>query len=76
MGRSGTGAVVLFLILSTPSPLLVAADDRRDGNWWQEQSRGMRISYMVGFFDGMELGHNFLFWKHSKGLWGNDRQCI
>src|SRR5206468_3502197 len=40
-----------------------AEKDRRDGNWWRSQDLSARYSYMVGFFDGMNLGHNFSYWK-------------
>lgn len=36
---------------------------RRDGNWWRSQGPSVQISYMVGFFDGMELGHHFSYWS-------------
>ena len=42
---------------------LFADDTRRDGNWWRDQTRSEQAMYMVGFFDGMELGHNFSYWE-------------
>jgi len=35
---------------------------RRDGNWWRDTSEASRISYMIGFFDGMGLGNKFSYW--------------
>lgn len=39
---------------------------RRDGNWWRELDRPEKISYMLGFFDGMDLGHDFSYWPLLK----------
>jgi hypothetical protein len=36
--------------------------NRRDGNWWRELDRPQKVNYMVGFFAGMRLGHNFSYW--------------
>jgi hypothetical protein len=51
----------LFFALSFS---LHAQDIRRDGNWWKEQAHSDKIMYMVGFFDGMDLGRQFSFWKN------------
>jgi hypothetical protein len=50
----------LFFALSFSA---YAQSPRRDGNWWREQSYSDKITYMVGFFDGMDLGREFSFWK-------------
>ena len=39
-----------------------ADENRRDGNWWRAETEATRTVYVVGFFDGLELGHNFSFW--------------
>src|SRR5689334_17484506 len=50
-----------FLVLV--SFVSVQADDgRRDGNWWRDQSQATKASYMIGFFDGMDLGKYFSYW--------------
>jgi len=36
----------------------------RDGNWWIEQGEAVKLSYMTGFFDGIELGHDFSYWGY------------
>jgi hypothetical protein len=36
-----------------------AQDERRDGNWWNTRTASAKTSYIVGFFDGMELGKVF-----------------
>lgn len=36
-----------------------------DGNWWRGQNQAFKFSYMVGFFNGMELGNKFSYWKFS-----------
>lgn len=38
---------------------------RRDGNWWRGEQRISKSTYVVGFFDGMELGRNFSYWKFA-----------
>ena len=53
---------VTFSILLCAAVARNASDDRRDGNWWRELTKGEKADYMTGFFDGMELGHNFSFW--------------
>jgi hypothetical protein len=51
---------------------LQADDARRDGNWWREQSQATKANYMIGFFDGMDLGKYFSYWglppKSGTGL--------
>lgn len=44
---------------------LIAEDNRRDGNWWRDQDRLTRSVYIIGFFDGMDLGKNFSYWKFA-----------
>jgi hypothetical protein len=39
------------------------ANHRRDGNWWNGENQSEKLNYMVGFFDGMELGHKFSYWE-------------
>jgi hypothetical protein len=39
----------------------------RDGNWWRDQSQLMKVSYMLGFFDGMDLGKDFSYWGMLPG---------
>jgi hypothetical protein len=39
----------------------------RDGNWWNGLTPETKAVYMVGFFDGMELGKNFSIWNIVKG---------
>ena len=38
---------------------LLAEDPRHDGNWWNRQSAGFRLLYILGFMDGMDLGSRF-----------------
>jgi hypothetical protein len=59
----------VFYLLCSAFLLLVCAPlsknesiDRRDGNWWREQTTEKKTTYMTGFFDGMELGRNFAYW--------------
>jgi hypothetical protein len=38
---------------------LPAEETRRDGTWWNQQSAGFRLLYILGFMDGIDLGHRF-----------------
>jgi hypothetical protein len=33
-----------------------ADDERRDGNWWNMMSTSQKNNYVIGFFDGMDMG--------------------
>jgi hypothetical protein len=58
---------VLALGLVTPLTSMQtrgADENRRDGNWWRQQPQMVKVVYIVGFFDGMELGSDFSFWKY------------
>lgn len=48
---------VLFMTVGT-----TAQGARRDGNWWRDSSPVEKSSFVIGFFDGMHLGHNFSYW--------------
>ena len=60
-----------------PTALLFAlsfslyAQDRRDGTWWLEQSHSYKFTYLVGFFDGMNLGEKFSYGKYT-----DDKGCV
>jgi hypothetical protein len=61
LGRSVLFAIVLLLTAT------IARDQvstTRDGNWWIEQDQSEKLSYMTGFFDGIELGKNFSYWGY------------
>jgi hypothetical protein len=60
--------VFCFVILTLSFVNGVAAPDnvRRDGNWWITLDRENKAAYIIGFFDGMELGHNFSYWGMSE----------
>lgn len=58
--------IVLFLYWLSLPISLAASDDRRDGNWWRQQTQIVKLVYVVGFFDGMELGNKFSYWKFTK----------
>ena len=53
-------AISLVVIASVSA---VCQHERRDGNWWIRQTEVAKLNYMVGFFDGMELGHEFSYWR-------------
>jgi hypothetical protein len=60
----------LFILAVFVSTLL--ADERRDGNWWRRQDALGKLDYVTGFFDGMQLGHRFSYWKN---LGAFDKTC-
>jgi len=64
MKRNLIVLTLLLICILVILPTLSSADEgRRDGNWWREQGRNNHFSYVVGFFDGMDLGHKFSYWK-------------
>lgn len=52
MGRIALAAVIVLVCAGA----VRAEDRRRDGNYWNTQSRVNKADYVVGFMDGMELG--------------------
>jgi hypothetical protein len=55
----------ICLFITTLSLTSFAEDSnarRRNGNWWINQSTDFKLSYVVGFLDGMELGNDFSYW--------------
>jgi hypothetical protein len=60
--RSGLIRLLVFIVASACIANAWAQDNRRDGNWWGAQTRAWKISYAVGFFDGMDLGASFSQW--------------
>lgn len=63
-----------FLIISS-STVSLSQDsrNRRDGNWWITVEREFKLRYLIGFFDGMDLGNDFSYWGMSKSSSSN---CI
>ena len=55
-------ALVSIAALLASVPVRNESNRDRDGNWWISQEQLAKYSYMVGFFDGMELGENFSIW--------------
>lgn len=51
--------LIALLVLSTAS--FAQDKNRRDGNWWLSLEQVDKTNYMVGFFDGAELGRNFSY---------------
>jgi hypothetical protein len=54
-----TQAIFLLLLFLAVVPSR-AADGTRDGNWWREVPQAAKSGHLVGFFDGMDLGKEFL----------------
>jgi len=59
--------IVLTIVMLTISHQSWSADNRRDGNWWLTQEKYVRNIYALGFFDGMDLGNAFSYWKYVHG---------
>jgi len=58
-------SAIICLFITTLSLTSFAEDSnahRRDGNWWLNQSTDFKLSYLVGFLDGMGLGNEFSYW--------------
>lgn len=55
--------LVTLLLVTLP---LHAQSSHRDGNWWLEQPRTVKTSYLIGFFDGTGLGTQFSYWNVIK----------
>lgn len=54
---------LLLICIVVILPALSAAEgSRRDGNWWSQKSELIRLGYIAGFVDGMDLGRNFTYW--------------
>lgn len=69
------GLVVLVLFAVIPVWVNAQAG-RRDGNWWLNETPANKLNYIVGFFDGMELGHNFSYWGILKDSGNKETACI
>ncbi len=55
--------VPLVLVVCCSVSFSQPESGRRDGNWWIHVSPHEKLTYVVGFFDGMELGNRFSYWK-------------
>jgi hypothetical protein len=58
-----TGRIIVFVIVCAICLPGFADENRRDGNWWRDRTNFQRTEYVVGFFDGMELGSRFSYWN-------------
>jgi hypothetical protein len=52
---SALAGVVVMLC----SQVCLADENRRDGNVWRTMDQPAKTNYMVGFLDGMDLGHSY-----------------
>jgi hypothetical protein len=72
-----TSAVIRLQLLVVASLFICsvgsfAEESRRDGNWWNRQSAGFRVLYILGFMDGMDLGNRFSIPAERLGQDGAD----
>jgi hypothetical protein len=51
---------IFFILVSIQ---VNAQNTRRDGNWWIDKSQVLKVSYALGFLDGISLGRNFTIWN-------------
>ena len=55
----------LTLCAALNSRATAPTENRRDGNWWLLQDKVTKLDYVVGFFDGMDLGYEFSYFQFS-----------
>lgn len=63
-------ALVSIAALLVSVPVRNESNKDRDGNWWISQEQLAKYSYMVGYFDRMELGEDISIrgtMKYPKG---------
>jgi hypothetical protein len=53
----------MLIVIALGLPGLAQQEIRRDGNWWRTIPPDQQLSYMVGFVDGLALGHDFSYWS-------------
>jgi hypothetical protein len=69
--------LLIVLILLPLLPVCAHAQShRRDGNWWKDLTPSGKLNYMVGFFDGTELGNSFSYWGMAKDSGGKTTTCL
>jgi hypothetical protein len=66
--------VIALLFAMFPLSIHAGINTRRDGNWWNEETRGEKLDYVTGFFDGMDLGSRFSYWG-ILDTYGKDATC-
>jgi hypothetical protein len=54
---------VMLIVIALGIPALAQQQIRRDGNWWRGVPPDHQLDYMVGFVDGLALGHVFSYWN-------------
>lgn len=59
--RTTLSVVLLFLFALSAHASDPTRD--RDGNWWRGLTLSEKQVYIVGFFDGIPLGHKFSSWN-------------
>jgi hypothetical protein len=67
--------LLVFMLLSLFPVCVHAQNERRDGNWWKDLAPSEKLNYMVGFFDGMPLGHDFSYWGMTKDSGDKPNAC-
>ena len=55
--------IILIALLVCSLSLHADSTRDRDGNWWRTLTIEQREIFITGFYDGMQLGHNFSYWN-------------
>jgi hypothetical protein len=67
MGQRKTFLPLLMLVaIVLITPQVYAGQSRTDGNWWLKMTFSNKLYYMVGFYNGMDLGQQFIIWEMAK----------
>ena len=64
----------LALVLTLVALPALAQNNRRDGNWWNEQPQSLRATYILGLFDGTDVGFDFSVWEGKSEEWTQKAQ--
>jgi hypothetical protein len=56
--------LISIVLMLTASIARNQVSTTRDGNWWIEESQPAKLTYITGFFDGMDLGNDFSYWGY------------
>jgi hypothetical protein len=65
----------LSLLVVIPLSAHAQVNAPRDGNWWNKQDEVEKVNYLIGFFDGMDLGYHFSYWGIVDGSNGHTTTC-
>ena len=64
--------LVVTLLVLMFLPVMLLSGDRRDGNWWNNNSYEQKLNYIIGLYDGINLGYNLSYWEFML----EDNECL